>query len=76
MQLSPKEHLEKTINQFITLYLRKKKKYFGKLLGIDEHFNILLEDAYELNENVRIEIGTALINGGTITAIEFTSSEK
>ncbi|ELQ75911.1 Small Nuclear ribonucleoprotein G [Trachipleistophora hominis] len=69
---SPKSYLEQTMNTDVTLYMRKKKKYLGKLIGMDEHCNVLLDNAYEeCDDNVRVEIGRALINGGSIAAIEF-----
>lgn len=72
----PKSYLEKTMNCDVALYMRKKKKYYGKLLGMDEHFNVLLDDAYEENEeNVRVGVGRALINGGSVAAIEFVDDQ-
>lgn len=71
--LPPKQWLETSINSQITLFTRKKKKFTGTLLGIDDHFNLLMDNVVESDGDSTIEMGRTLINGGMVTLIEFVS---
>ena len=48
----------------------KKKKIFGKIIGFDEFMNLVIDDGYEVLENLdKIKIGRLLIRGDSILMI-------
>ena len=48
----------------------KKKKIFGKIIGFDEFMNLVIDDGYEVLENLdKIKIGRLLIRGDSIMMI-------
>ena len=48
----------------------KKKKIFGIIIGFDEFMNLVIDDGYEVLENLdKIKIGRLLIRGDSIMMI-------
>lgn len=64
--MAPSDYFNLFLNKQVTIHLRRPVEYKGKLLDFDEHFNLKIESAYENS----VFIGTIILNGGTISAIE------
>ena len=49
--------------------------YEGYLLGIDEHMNVVLGEAFEVHKGKRHEVGSVLLKGDAISLVCAASKE-
>lgn len=70
--LSPIEFFETFKDQFVIIHMRRPVKYTGKLRGFDQHLNLKIQSATENNKF----IGTIILNGGSIAAIECLKNNR
>jgi small nuclear ribonucleoprotein len=51
----PMELLQKSLGEQVLVELKARKKIRGKLFGFDQHLNLILEDAEEINTDSETE---------------------
>ncbi len=65
--------LSKSIGNVVLVKLRNGRMLRGQLQGYDQHMNLVLENAEEIqNENVSNKLGTIVIRGDNIIMISPT----
>ncbi|HDM24001.1 RNA-binding protein [archaeon] len=68
--------LEKSIYKYVLVKLKGNRKIRGKLLGYDQHVNIILDDAEEIREDDSTEyLGKIILRGDTIVMITSCDQE-
>jgi small nuclear ribonucleoprotein len=66
---SPSQLMEKLVQQHVTLRLKDNRALSGKLLGLDEHLNIVLEDAEETTDTVTRRLGKVVLRGSNVISL-------
>ena len=61
--------LEKNIDKRVSLLLKDGRTLEGKLTGLDEYMNVVLEETTEKNENGEKRLGTVVLRGVTVVSI-------
>ncbi len=59
--------IERFLNQVVTITVKDGRKISGKLVEHDEHMNLLLEEAEELDKEIRHKL--MVIKGGNVSDI-------
>ena len=63
----PFDFLSKSMNQPVLVRLKGNKQVRGKLKAFDQHMNLVLEEADELeNDELKSKIGTVIVRGDNI----------
>jgi small nuclear ribonucleoprotein len=65
----PLELLEKTLNKRISLSLKDNRILEGKLVGYDEHMNLVLENTDEVMEGKVRKLNTVILRGSNVVSI-------
>ncbi|MCD6330908.1 MAG: RNA-binding protein [Thermoplasmata archaeon] len=65
----PLDLLEVSINRDISLLLKDGRILNGKLLGFDQHMNLVLDDAREEKEGEEKRLGRVVVRGSNIISI-------
>mmetsp|Transcript_21320 Transcript_21320/g.30667 ORF Transcript_21320/g.30667 Transcript_21320/m.30667 type:complete len:84 (-) Transcript_21320:263-514(-) len=63
-------HLQKKTRVKIWLYEDTKLQIEGQIIGFDEYMNMTLEDAVEIQNSKRTEVGRILLKGDSITLLQ------
>jgi len=67
----PLNLLQKTINRQVTVRLKSKHEYRGKLSNVDAYMNVILSDAQEFNGDTHIaNYGTLVIRGNNVLFVK------
>jgi small nuclear ribonucleoprotein (snRNP)-like protein len=66
---APTHLLERVLQQRVTLTLKDSRTLSGKLLGIDEHMNLVLDDADETTAEVSRHLGRVVLRGSNVVAL-------
>lgn len=66
----PLDVLNRTKGKEVTVTLKSKEVYKGKLKAFDIHLNIVLFETIEVKEKSEEKIGDMLIRGDTIVSIK------
>lgn len=69
MPEGPSQLLEKLIDQRVTLSLKDAREIAGRLLGADEHMNLVLDDAEEKTPEIARHLGRVVLRGSNLVAI-------
>jgi small nuclear ribonucleoprotein len=63
---APAQVLEKVIHQRVELRLKDNRTVTGRLLGVDEHLNLVLEDAEERTPDRTRHLGRIVLRGSSV----------
>jgi small nuclear ribonucleoprotein len=69
MPASPAQLLERALDQRVTLLLKDSRRLTGRLLGIDEHLNILLGDTEETTKEQTRRLGRVVLRGSNVVSL-------
>jgi len=61
--------VERLLQQRVTLELKDSRTLTGKLLGVDEHMNVVLEDAEERTSEVTRHLGRVVLRGSNVVTL-------
>jgi small nuclear ribonucleoprotein (snRNP)-like protein len=65
----PGHIVDRLVAQRITLVLKDTRQLSGKLLGSDEHMNLVLDDADETTSEVSRHLGRVVLRGSNVVAL-------
>jgi small nuclear ribonucleoprotein len=65
----PSHVIERLLQQRVTLELKDSRTLTGKLLGMDEHMNLVLEDAEERTSEVTRHLGRVVLRGSNVVTL-------
>ena len=66
---APTHLLERVLQQRVTLVLKDTRQLTGKLLGLDEHMNLVLDDADESTAEVTRHLGRVVLRGSNVVTL-------
>ena len=66
---APAHVVERLLQQRVTLELKDSRVLMGKLVGADEHMNLVLEDAEERTSEVTRHLGRVVLRGSNVVAL-------
>lgn len=66
---APAKFLERVVQQRVTLALKDGRTMSGRLLGIDEHMNLVLEDADEVGPEMTRHLGRVVVRGSNVITL-------
>jgi small nuclear ribonucleoprotein (snRNP)-like protein len=66
---APTHLLERVLQQRVTLVLKDNRRLTGKLLGTDEHMNLVLDDADEETAEVTRHLGRVVLRGSNVVTL-------
>jgi len=69
MAAAPTHLLERVLQQRVTLLLKDSRQLTGKLLGLDEHMNLVLDDAEETTAEVTRHLGRVVLRGSNVVTL-------
>jgi small nuclear ribonucleoprotein (snRNP)-like protein len=69
MAAAPTHLLERVLQQRVTLLLKDSRQLTGKLLGLDEHMNLVLDDAEESTAEVSRHLGRVVLRGSNVVTL-------
>jgi small nuclear ribonucleoprotein len=69
MTEQPSHLLERVLQQRVTLVLKDGRQLTGKLLGFDDHMNLVLDDAGETTSEVRRHLGRVVLRGSNVVTL-------
>jgi small nuclear ribonucleoprotein len=61
--------VERLLQQRVTLELKDTRTLTGKLVGVDEHMNLVLEDAEERTSEVARHLGRVVLRGSNVVTL-------
>jgi len=65
----PSQLLERVVQQRVTLLLKDSRQLSGKLVGIDEHLNLVLDDATETTAEISRHLGRVVLRGSNVVTL-------
>jgi small nuclear ribonucleoprotein (snRNP)-like protein len=66
---APTHLLERVLQQRVTLVLKDSRQLTGKLLGLDEHMNLVLDDADETTADASRHLGRVVLRGSNVVTL-------
>lgn len=69
MPEGPLTVIERLVDQRVTLRLKDARELEGKLLGTDEHLNLVLDDANETAAEVSRHLGRVIVRGSNVVTL-------
>ncbi len=69
----PAHLLDKVLQQRVTLLLKDARQLSGKLLGVDEHLNLVLDDADEATAERTRHLGRVVLRGSSVVTLHAPS---
>jgi len=65
----PAHVVERLLHQRVSLELKDTRTLTGKLVGVDEHMNLVLEDAEEQTNEVTRHLGRVVLRGSNVVTL-------
>ncbi len=69
MPETPTQLMDKLVQQRVTLLLKDTRVLSGKLLGCDEHLNIVLDEAEETTQELTRRLGRVVLRGSNVISL-------
>jgi len=69
MSGGPAQLMERVLEQRVTLVLKDSREISGRLVGIDEHMNLVLEDATERTSEISRHLGRVVLRGSNVVTL-------
>jgi small nuclear ribonucleoprotein len=69
MAENPIAVLERLVDQRVVLRLKDGRELEGKLLGLDEHINLALDDGTEKAAEVSRHLGRVVVRGSNVVSL-------
>jgi small nuclear ribonucleoprotein (snRNP)-like protein len=66
---TPTTLVERLLGQRVTLLLKDTRQMAGTLLGVDEHLNLVLEDADETTAEISRHLGRVVLRGSNVVSL-------
>lgn len=66
--------VERLLQQRVSLLLKDSRRMTGRLLGADEHLNLVLEDADETTAEQTRHLGRVVLRGSNVVAVSAASA--
>jgi small nuclear ribonucleoprotein (snRNP)-like protein len=68
--------VERLVDQRVVLRLKDDREIEGKLLGADDHLNVVLDDATERSADVSRHLGQVVVRGSNVVALSAPSGAR
>ena len=65
----PAHLLERFLDRRVTLVLKDARELAGKLVGIDDHMNVVLDDADETTPEISRHLGRVVLRGSNVVTL-------
>jgi len=69
MSAPPAQLLERVLQQQVTLVLKDHREMIGRLVGCDEHLNLVLDDAQEKTADLTRRLGRIVLRGSNVISL-------
>jgi small nuclear ribonucleoprotein len=69
MPVSPAQLLERALDRPVEIVLKDSRRLTGRLLGVDEHLNIVLGDTQETTKELTRRVGRVVLRGSNIVSL-------
>jgi small nuclear ribonucleoprotein len=66
---APSHLLDRLLQQRVELTLKDSRRLTGKLLGVDEHMNLVLDDADETTAEQTRHLGRVVLRGSNVVSV-------
>jgi small nuclear ribonucleoprotein len=66
----PAHLLERFLDQRVTLELKDGRQLVGRLVGIDDHMNVVLDDADETTPEISRHLGRVVLRGSNVVTLQ------
>ncbi|HTT72563.1 MAG TPA: LSM domain-containing protein [Thermoplasmata archaeon] len=65
----PTRLLDRMLEQRVTLQLKDGRRLTGRLVGADEHLNVVLDDTDEVTEERARHLGRCVLRGSNVVSL-------
>lgn len=69
MSSSPTGLLERLVQQRVVLLLKDGRQFAGRLVGLDDHLNLVLDEAEETRDDARRRLGRVVVRGSNVVSV-------
>ena len=69
MSTQPAVVLERILQQRVVLQLKDGRQLHGRLLGVDEHLNLVLDETEETGATVTRRLGRVVVRGSNVISL-------
>ncbi|HTS32686.1 MAG TPA: LSm family protein [Thermoplasmata archaeon] len=69
MAVNPTHLVERLVSQRVTLVLKDSRQLTGKLLGVDEHMNLVLDETDETTAEMSRHLGRVVLRGSNVVTL-------
>ncbi len=69
MTEAPSHLLDRVLQQRVSLVLKDSRELRGKLIGVDDHMNLVLDDAEETTSEVTRHLGRVVLRGSNVVSL-------
>lgn len=73
---APTQLLERAVQQRVELRLKDGRSLSGRLLGCDEHMNIVLDEAEERSNEVARRLGRLVLRGSNVVSLNIPTGGR
>jgi small nuclear ribonucleoprotein len=70
---TPTGLLERIVDQRVSLRLKDARELAGRLLGLDDHMNLVLDDVEETSAEGSRRLGRVIVRGSTVISLTASS---
>lgn len=68
-EATPTHLLERMLEQRVSLLLKDSRELEGKLRGVDEHMNLVLDDTEERTKETTRHLGRVVLRGSNVVSL-------